>query len=198
MDALSAREPAGAQIIKKLSGRDAEVLADPTLMLSKAQWLKMARPAAQKPRGKYLLTYFIGEVSPQRERWIAQTAEKNGLEVVRMASMKDKERFHAAPDEFIDYIHSAELLCTDSFHGVIFSLQMQTPFVVFDREGKGLKISSRIDNLLEKTRFHSRHFDAIKEATDLFDINFSHIPGVLEEERARSHAYLRKALHMNG
>ena len=43
MDYLSVREEVGADIIKELTGRDVEVLVDPTIMLSKDEWLSIAK-----------------------------------------------------------------------------------------------------------------------------------------------------------
>src|SRR5699024_7327637 len=42
---LSVREDAGADIIKQLTNRDSEVVADPTLLLTKESWLSIAEPA---------------------------------------------------------------------------------------------------------------------------------------------------------
>src|SRR5699024_9478535 len=39
MDSVSIREDTGAMIIKDLTGIDAPVLADPTLLLTKEEWL---------------------------------------------------------------------------------------------------------------------------------------------------------------
>ena len=43
MKALSVREESGAKIIKDLIGRDAPVLVDPTLLISKEHWLSIAK-----------------------------------------------------------------------------------------------------------------------------------------------------------
>jgi len=40
---LSVREEAGAKIIKELTGRDAVVLVNPTLMLTKEKWLSISK-----------------------------------------------------------------------------------------------------------------------------------------------------------
>lgn len=62
MHRLSVREDAGAKIIKDLTGRDAPVLVDPTLLLTKEKWLFIAKEADNKPKKKYMLTYFLGGV----------------------------------------------------------------------------------------------------------------------------------------
>jgi len=191
---LSVREQAGADIIKKLCGRNAEVLVDPTLMLTKEQWLSISHPAKMKPKTKYLLTYFIGVVSAKRKKWLKDFAAKHQLEIVQMASLDDVPRYDANPGEFIDYINSAQIVCTDSFHAVIFSTLMQSPFVVFDREGRSAPMSSRIDTLLSKLKFEDRKFSTISNSNQIFQIDFTHIPTILEIEQLKVMNYLKTAL----
>lgn len=193
LEQISVREEAGATIIKKLSGREAPVLVDPTLMLTRKQWLSVAEQGINKPVKPYLLTYFIGEVSKKRKKLLAQLAKKHNLEIVRLASLDDIERYDANPGEFIDYINSASLVCTDSFHAIIFSIHMEKPFVVFDREGKSAPMSSRIETLLSKFKFESRKFSKLQNSADIFEIDFSHIPDILKLERDKVYEYLNKA-----
>jgi len=124
---------------------------------------------------------------------LQELASKNNLEIVQMASMADIERYNANPGEFIDYINSASLVCTDSFHAIIFSIHMEKPFVVFDREGKSAPMSSRIDTLLSTFKFENRKYDIVKN-TNLFKIDYSHITEILETERQKVYSYLKKAL----
>jgi hypothetical protein len=197
MGFLSVREQAGADIIKKLTGLDAPVHVDPTLMLTKEQWLLVAQNSKRKPSEKYLLTYFIGAVSKKRQRFLKELAAKNNIKLVQMASLDDIERYDASPGEFLDYIASSSLVCTDSFHAVIFSIQMERPFVVFDREGKSSIMTSRIDTLLSKFKFESRKLQNIIQSDDYFKIDFTHIPEILAYERKKVLDYLNKALEIN-
>jgi len=191
---LSVREEAGARIIKELTGKDAEVLVDPTLMLTKDQWLAVSRKAGKKPAGKYLLTYFVGKGLQENLGWIKKTARRNNLQIVHIASTKDPERFDADPGEFIDYIKDAELFCTDSFHGIIFSIHMETPFVVFERTGRGLPMSSRTETLLGKFDLKHRVFSAIKNHHEkLFTTDFTYKESILQKEREKGLIFLKKA-----
>jgi len=194
LEYLSVREEAGATIIKNLTGREAPVLVDPTLMLTREQWLSVAEQGVNKPVKPYLLTYFIGDVSKKRKKLLAQLAKKHKLEIIRLASLDDIERYDANPGEFIDYINTASLVCTDSFHAIIFSIHTEKPFVVFDREGKSAPMSSRIETLLSKFNFESRKFSILQNSTDIFNIDFSHIPEILKLEREKVNQYLNKAL----
>lgn len=196
MHFLSVREEAGARIIATLTGRDdALVLLDPTLMLPKEKWLRLARSASAKPQRGYLLTYTLGKVSKERKALIHRLADDHGLEIVNMACNRDKERFVADPSEFIDYINSASLVLTDSFHGTIFSILLEKPFVVLDREGAGFNMGSRFDTLLSIFDFEHRRWPV--DESELLDVDFSHVEAILQRERKKTYDYLRQALALS-
>lgn len=193
---LSVREEAGAKIIKELTGRDAVVLVDPTLMLTKEKWLSISKRAKNKPEGKYLLTYFLGSVSKETKQKIKSIATKNKLQVVNLADIRDKKTYTADPSEFIDYINSASVFLTDSFHGAVFSILLEVPFIVFNREGNLPSMNSRIDTLLSKFKLESRRANNITDNSQIFEIDYSHVPPILEAERKKAYEYLKEALNV--
>lgn len=194
MKYVSVREEAGAKIIKNLTNKEVPVLIDPTLMLSKQDWLRIAEPGRNKPDKPFLLTYFIGAVSKKRMKVLNRIATDNKLELVMMASLDDLKRYDANPGEFVDFINSASLVCTDSFHAIIFSMQMEKPFVVFDREGKSAPMSSRIETLLGKFKFQDRLYSNMKDSNKMFEIDFSHVAEILNAERGKVNDFLDNAL----
>lgn len=196
MKSLSVREEAGAKIVKNLTGRDADVLIDPTLMLSKEQWVSIAKPDSNKIQQEYLLTYFLGKVSNENYKKIKKIAFEHNLKIINLASLKDKNSYVVDPSEFIDYINSASVFFTDSFHGCVFSILLEKPFVVFERIGKGPSMNSRINTLLSKFNMKSRHWNDIKENADMFNVDYSHIPDILESERHKAFKYLKNALNI--
>lgn len=193
---LSIREERGAEIIKDLTNRDAVVLVDPTLMLSKEKWLSVSKEDISKPIGKYLLTYFLGEVSKENQKIINNIAKNNNLQVINLSSIKNEQIYTAGPSEFIDYINSASIFCTDSFHGCVFSILLERPFIVFERQGKIPSMNSRIDTLLSKFQLESRRVENIKDSKQIFQIDYSHIPPILEYERKKAIKYLKNALNV--
>lgn len=194
---ISVREKAGAAIVKKLTGRDAEVVLDPTMMLSKEQWLSIAKVPSHKPIKRYLLTYFLGEISKERKSFLKDIANKNDLEIVNLAQINDKIPYLSGPSEFIDYINSASVFCTDSFHGAVFSILLDTPFIVFNRKEKqSPSMNSRIETLLKTFNLESRSVENIKSNEQIFDIDYSHTVPILEAERKKALNYLEKALGM--
>lgn len=190
IDYLSVRENAGAKLIKELSGKEVPVLIDPTLMLTRDQWLAVAEPHAAKPKKAYLLTYFIGTVSRKRRKILNEMAAKYNLEIVQMASLEDVERYSANPGEFVDYVNSASIVCTDSFHAIIFSMLMRKPFVVFDREGKSKPMNSRIETLLGKFKFEDRMYSKLSVAGDFLTIDYSEFEILLATEQQKVNDFL--------
>lgn len=196
MEYISVREQAGAEIIKKLTGRDAVVLVDPTLMLPKEKWLSISKPATTKSKGNYLLTYFLGDISKEKKKIIKTIASEKNLEIVNLASLEDKSRYSSDPAEFIDYIYSSSIFLTDSFHGCVFSILLEKPFIVFEREGKIPSMNSRIDTLLTKFQLETRKWDNLKKSSNMFKVDYSHVPTILDFEREKAINYLKEALNI--
>lgn len=197
MHKLSVREDDGAKIIKELTGRDAPVLLDPTLLLTKEKWLAIAKEADNKPKGRYLLTYFLGGIPDNYKKQIKSIVKENRLEVINLGNIREKETYRTGPSEFIDYINDCSVFCTDSFHGAVFSILLEKPFIVFERIGSG-SMYSRIETLLNKFNLNSRKAENISWEEDVFKIDFSHVPEILEFERNKSLDYLKYALNIEG
>jgi hypothetical protein len=193
---LSVREDDGARIIKDLTGRDATVLVDPTLLLTKEAWMTISKEAVNKPKGKYLLTYFLGEVPEIYKGQIKRIAKKNNLEIIKLGDITEQETYITGPSEFIDYVNSCSIFCTDSFHGVVFSILMEKPFIVYEREGLSLSMFSRINTLLKKFDLNSRKVENIRTNEEAFNIDYSHVPPLLEAERNKAFNYLKDALNV--
>lgn len=195
MDYLSVREEAGAHIIKELTGRDAEVLVDPTVMLSKDEWLSIAKKPKCYKGKKYILTYFLGKMSEEVNIKLNKLARENNYEIINLLDKMDREVYSVDPSEFIWLINNAQLICTDSFHGVVFSLIMKTPFIIFNRISKGGAMNSRIDTLLKLFNKEERYAMDI-DNKKIFNMDFSNVDSIMEGERKRAYRYLKNAMKL--
>lgn len=196
MNFLSVREDTGAEIIKELTDRESTVLIDPTMMLNKEHWLNISKENIYKPEGQYLCTYFLGETFELHKKTIYKIAELKNLEVVNLGSLYDLDRYSVDPSEFLDYIACSALFMTDSFHGAIFSIIFEKPFIVFDRVGKLPSMNSRIDTLLTKFNLIDRKWESVKQSQDYFGVDFSHTGPIFEYERSKAFNYLKNALNI--
>lgn len=198
MQCISVREETGAEIVKNLTGKNVDVLVDPTLLLNKEQWLSIAKSSKYKPNKRYILTYFLGELSQKTIKTIDYISKQHNLEIVNLANAEDEKKFLSDPAEFLDYINSAEIFLTDSFHGAVFSIIFEKPFIVYERISKIDSMNSRISTLLKKFNLEDRYCENISINSDIFNVNFFHVPQIMEEERKKAFNYLDKALKEKG
>lgn len=190
---LSVREEAGANIIRDLLNRDAKVLVDPTMLLSKEDWLKISKFFNNKP-SKYLLTYILSDLNKEDEKSIKLFAKRNDLEIINLVDINSPRYYSVSPNEFIDLICNASLVLTDSFHASIFSILFQKPFLVFNRKDTSLSQVSRLNTLLNKFDYKDRLANNFtKLDNDVFEIKFSHVDSILTKEREKSIKFLEKS-----
>ena len=192
MKSILVREEAGARLVKELTNRDAYVVLDPTMLLTKEQWLEIALEHEYKPNEEYLLTYFLGKKTKETQQFIKELAKKNNLEVVHLEDVKYKNLYTASPSHFIDYINSASLICTDSFHGTVFSIILETPFIVFKREESGPSMYSRIETLLNTFGLQERTKENIN-LEKIYDIDFDKTKEILSYKREESLEILKNS-----
>ncbi len=193
IDKLSVREYDGAKIIKNLIGVEVPVLIDPTMLLTESQWNEIAKEPKYKPNERYLLTYFLGKTPKEYNKKIKRITKSNNLKVVKLGDIKEKETYRTGPSEFLSYIKDCSLVCTDSFHGAVFSIIYKKPFIVYKRVGTQ-SMYSRINTLLDKFNLHCRKVECIDYDKNVFDIDYSHITPILETEREKAIYYLKSAL----
>lgn len=147
---LSVRESTGQRIIKELTGKDVPVLIDPTLMLTPEEWDEISAKPAGTWDEPYLLTYFLGNKTKAYEKTINSIAKENGLKIINLLEIAESESYLYDPSEFVWLIKNAAFVCTDSFHGTVFSILYHKKFFTFSRSESGFSKDSRVGTLLEK------------------------------------------------
>jgi len=189
---LSTREDAGAAIISELTGRNAEVLIDPTLSISAEEWRAVADNSL-RPESPYVLTYFLGALSAERRAYIEDVAQERGVDIVHLLDPSVPRIYEAGPAEFLDFIDNAECVFTDSFHGSAFSLIFSTPLVIFDRESNLASMSSRVETFLQTFGLQACEYRPQMDV-DPFEVDYAHAHEVLGQKRQQYFAYLDEEL----
>ena len=190
---LSVREDAGARIIKDLTGREAKVLLDPTFGLTKDEWLSFAKKPEAAPEKDFVFCYFLGNDTRRYVKRIKCFAKQNDYEIVDVCDVHDLRYYDADPQEFVWLLANAKAVFTDSFHGTAFSVNLQKPFVVFDRVEGGASMSSRITSVLKKTGLENRHAAKISDQ-NIMNADFSIAANVIPKERESIKEYLKQAI----
>ena len=135
--AIGLREKNMLPYVKQHTDIAVERVIDPTLLLtSKSYDEKLTMPRLIKE--KYLL-YYSRRYNPAMEEYVEKIAEKHHLKIVeislRAVNAKKHQMFYeAGVEEFLSLVKYAEFIVTNSYHGMIFSVQYRRPFAIFSRE----------------------------------------------------------------
>lgn len=197
---LSVREVQGQRIVKDVAGKEAPVVLDPTLLLNREQWGAMARTPADCPPGGYILCYCInkpGALAP----YINALAERTGLPVVQLCGIRQKVYpkakciLDAGPAEFLGLFRNAAYVCTNSFHGTVFSVQFRRPFFTAVAPGElAAPEQSRTFSILNRLGLTNRIIGKGDTAMPEAEINWVDVEEKLTAARRFSLDYLCAAL----
>lgn len=206
IDYLSVREKSGQTLIRNLTGLEAEVVCDPTLLLTAEEWMAIQKKERfiEEP---YIFCYFLG--SNQFARQCAdQLRKKTGLKIVALQHLDayvkkdngfaDIAPYDVDPADFVNLIRNAEYICTDSFHGTVFSIINQKQFFSFRRflENTTMSTNSRLDSILEAVGQKNRIVTSQAEFDEAQNqkIDYSDVGEKLTAFRASSMEFLKNAL----
>lgn len=201
LDFISVREENAVKIVKDVSGRDAQWVLDPTLLLDADSWRKVAKYPEGLPQ-RYVLLY---ELTPcaDLKRHALQIASDKGCKVVRIT--KDANRVEsddevinimdAGPAEFVGLFDKAEFVLTNSFHGTAFSINLNKDFYVVIPTRK--ENNSRQQSLLNLMNLGNRllHEGANLPDSTAMTIDYSEANNILEMQRKQSINFLIRSFH---
>lgn len=193
---LSVRENTAKNIIDNLNiENDVEVLIDPTMLLDSNEWKEVShKPKVFFDSDKYILNYFLGELSDQRKVAIEKFAFENDCKIINLMDPKDLF-YTCGPSEFLWLEEHAFLICTDSFHSSVFAIIFDRPFVIFDREQKENKdMSTRIDTLLTNFEIKNRKFNGHGITKENLIHDYCKAFQILEKEKEKSKLFLEQSL----
>ncbi|BAP55942.1 polysaccharide pyruvyl transferase [Thioploca ingrica] len=188
---ISVRESDTQEMLSQLLEREVFHVLDPTLLLSKEEWLEALKIDRnyRSQKEDYILVYVV-QKTPSLKKVVEFAVNQFGKKVViidQAFKPFTKADFHirdAGPIEFIDLFSNASLVITDSFHGTCFSINFKKPFVAVRPAWHG---GNRIESLLNlfnlKDRFISDEKDIYKLTVD-FDYKF--LEKQLQDEREKS------------
>ena len=178
-NAISVREQNGIDIIKNdlLPKYTPEVILDPTLLLSKEEWLDIIPRSKFKKKKKYILLYMLTyafEPRPYIFEAIKHLQSQDDYEVIALEGYTPKEqalgiemidKTDSSIPEFIDLFANADVVVTSSFHGTAFAVNFGIPLVSVVPEGKN---DDRQSTLLKSITLD---FCIASSSTKVTDIN---------------------------
>lgn len=130
-DAVSVREQSAAAAVSEAFGKTVSVVLDPTLLLDRREYEEIKVPSQRSER--YILVYMM-ENNRSLVRLANSISVVTGLPVIqrkpgRIFKNELDSFFTHTPGEFLGEMEKAEYVITNSFHGTVFSIIYERPFI---------------------------------------------------------------------
>lgn len=169
---ISVREKTTQSLLLDSGLEEIEIVLDPTFLLKKQDYdcLYEKESIIKKP---YIFLYTINYNDE-----ILKTVSKLALELsmpvytpftgysaIKCRQYGIKVLYDVAPDKFLNLVENAEYVCSNSFHGIAFSIIFEKKFFRLcstDSEGNGLR-DDRIDGILDALGLQGRNISIAEE-----------------------------------
>lgn len=198
--AISVRDQNSAEVVHALVGERPQIHLDPTLVYDFSGSTPIV-PAARQYPGTYVIVYgYSGRFGPSENASIRRYAEGIGARVLSFGGLQ------SSADEFIDcdpftllaYFRDASAVITDTFHGTIFSIINEVPFVTTVRKSAGHAYGNeeKLSYLLRVLGLGDRALrDGESLATLLSQpIDWASVQRIRGEEQKRTRDFLSRAI----
>lgn len=157
LDAISVREQSGVDIVRTVSGREAQCVPDPTILLGDFIELLAARRGGSD---KHVFCYALRTAEVIREV-AEQVAKADGARLISPCSVRQRWKaigtgVEPGPLEWLQMLSSATTVVSNSFHGVALSIILNKPFLAVALPGKKSAMNERVRCLLKETNLLDR------------------------------------------
>ncbi len=195
--AVSVREHSGVRLCQELFGVSAVQMPDPTLLLLASDYEKLMEEKQPKGDGKPYVAAYLLQAPADHPSALKDIAARKGLSVRNMMpsvhARLRRDRFPMSVGQWLRTLRDAECLVTDSFHGCIFAIIFNKPFICLGSRSCG---NARFDTLMETFHLESRMLEKGASAADLMEtpIDWAEVNAIHDAERERGLAFLRENL----
>ena len=140
---IAVREDEAVSWVRKISGREAEQVCDPTLLLTTEEW-ERAIPPSSYPEDDYVLVYFDSDDHKCLHDAISYAKANNKKVYYINYYRPEKNAKNVKPtslEQFLGLIKHASMVFTASYHGMLFSIYFHRQFFFYTRAHKSRVIS---------------------------------------------------------
>lgn len=164
-DYISVREDSAQKLISNITGKNVELVLDPTLLHQQGYWMKKADDSSLNHRN-YIFCYFLN-LTDEKVKSANDFARKNDCEIIAIPylhnemeecskKLEGKLLSEVNPADFLNLIRNAEAVITDSFHATVFSIIFKKKFWCFGRNVGTYNMNTRLHTLLGYVEMQDR------------------------------------------
>lgn len=153
-DCISVREKSGVELCKHYLGTTALFVLDPTLLLNKEDYISLLSSTIKKFDSRTIFTYILDPTKEKKEfiEEIKTTLQLTDTNI----GFSNKSRPYSSVEDWLSNFHHAQFIVTDSFHGCVFSIIFNKPFLAIGNPQRG---QERFESLLSTFDLKERLID---------------------------------------
>ena len=197
LDAISVRDANSFAVVSDLTGVEPHADLDPVLIydfMSKCD----AIPKGTDEKDPYIIVYgYSGRLSAEESAAVRAYAEARNYRILNIGGVQGAcDRFvDCSPFEVLSYFAGAEAIITDTFHGTIFSVITERPFVTLVRK-KGYGNAEKLCDLLQKLGLSGRQVQSDADISRVLEapIEWSEARSAIAESRIDAKQYLTEQI----
>ena len=196
-NAVSLRESQGIDIISNFGWKvyNPQVVLDPTLLLNREDYLNMISSCkGKKDDGLNTIFCYILDQSGLINNVINKVCGILNMEPYNILLGKDKREYqYKSIETWLNCFNNTSFVITDSFHGTVFSILFNVPFIVVCNESRG---TDRITSLLQIFGLNKRMLSDKKSVEQVLNdhIDWSVVNNKLHNQRTISMNFLQLSL----
>lgn len=201
-DAISVREDSGIKLVKDyLDRNDAIHVVDPTMLLSISHYKDLMRKEKASLSPGTIFTYILDK-NEEKQSFVSKIEKhlkSKSFEVYPKKRFKNEtvnnnnvfDFVFPSPAQWLQAYDDASFVIADSFHGIVFSILFNIPFIALGNKARGL---ARFTSLLKMFGLENRLVTNISEENieDLLKskIDWNKVNIILEKERIKAIKFL--------
>lgn len=197
---ISVREKDAQKFLEK-NAIKSQLTLDPTLLMKKEEWKTLLKDVdIKKP---YILYYSVNsrKYSINITKKVAKAL--GGIQVINLV-LHPKSNFSGfkyeidySPEEFLTLVNNAKMICTNSFHGTVFSIIFEKPFIaMFDMKNNEIIKEERKYTLLKNLGLENKIYTENMEINvdKILETNYNKVNQKLECLKMKSIEFLKESL----
>lgn len=192
---ITVREDSGVYLCKKYLGVAAEQVLDPTMLLEMEDYIKIIQTEnAPKSEGN-LFAYMLDD-STQKQEFVENIATKKGLTAFSIMPQEGQNNItptYPGVHKWLRSFMDAEFVVTDSFHGCVFSIIFNKPFIAIGNKERG---QARFNSLLKLFKLENRLIDISQLNTEptIKDIDWTKVNSIRQMMKEKSISLIKGSL----
>ena len=197
-DAISVREIRGVDIIREFGWKvkaDPIVVLDPTFLLPKEHYSSLLLESSSVTKGK-IFSYVL-DLNNDTNSIVEELSKQTGLEVYNIIDTERwlrKDYIMPSLEDWLVGIRDADFVVTDSYHGTVFSIIFNKPFITKQNSSLG---STRFESILKRIGLEGRLIQNSAQVKSALseDIDWNQVTNILTKEILTSKHHLECALN---